>query len=92
MPKSSQIYCFRASYAKSRTFDPKAVPEWLTLSENWQGYRISTLPWVADVARILGQLHVEDTPEAWRTYLEDLGFQEVTFVAGEDFFEDTLYC
>ncbi|MEC4805178.1 MAG: hypothetical protein SAJ12_05650 [Jaaginema sp. PMC 1079.18] len=92
MAKTSQIYCFRANYQKSRTFNPHTLPEWLTLGENWQGYRISTLPWVADVAKVLGQLQVEDTPEGWRTYLESLGLQEVTIVACEDFFADTLYC
>ncbi|MFP4006479.1 MAG: hypothetical protein ACLFV6_00530 [Spirulinaceae cyanobacterium] len=91
MAQSSRIYCFRANYEKSRAFNPNAVPEWLALGKDWQGYRISTLPWVADVAKVLGQLQVEDTPEGWRQYLESLGLQEVTVVACEDFFEDSLY-
>jgi hypothetical protein len=92
MPKSSPIYCFHANYEKSKGFNRHAVPEWLTLAESWQGYRISTLPWIADVAKVLGLLQVDDTPESWRAYLESLGLREVTVVACEDFFEDTLYC
>ncbi len=92
MQKTGVIYCFRANYLLSQGLDSFQVPEWLSLDTNWQGYRISTLPWIADVARILGLLPYEDTPEDWIAYLESLGFREVQLVCCEDFFQDKLYC
>lgn len=88
---NSKIYCFRASYELSTNFDPGRMPDWLSLASNWHGYRISTVPWVADVARVLGALDIEDTPEAWMSHLETLGLQDVCHVGCEDFFQDTLF-
>jgi hypothetical protein len=90
MSNFSPIYCFRANYERSN-FNDHEVPDWLQVGANWQGYRIWTVPWIADVARILGNLPVENTPESWRVYLESLGLREVTPVDCEDFFEETLY-
>lgn len=92
MKTRGKIYCFRADYYKSKTFDQSQVPEWLTLDVNWQGYRISTVPWVADVARILGLITIEDTTEDWKQYLESLGLKEVIPIGCEEFFEDKLLC
>lgn len=93
MSKTSRIYCFIANYERSAEFDPQAVPEWLSLEANWQGYRISTVPWVAEVAKVLDILPLaEDTPEGWIAYLETLGLKEVTPIGCEDFFEARLYC
>ena len=89
--KSGSIYCFRANYELSTNFDPDRIPDWLSLGTNWQGYRISTVPWVADVARVLGALNIEDTPEAWVSHLESLGLKEVCQVGCEDLYEDTLF-
>ncbi|AFY77284.1 hypothetical protein Ple7327_1942 [Pleurocapsa sp. PCC 7327] len=86
------MHCFRASYELSLDFNHSEVPDWISLGENWQGYRISTVPWIADVARVLGILPIEDTPEGWIAYLESLGLKEIIPVACEDFFEDKLYC
>ena len=91
MASKSLIYCFRADYSLSTYFDKDRVPDWLSLEVNWQGYRISTVPWVADVAKVLGILEVEDTPESWLSYLENLGFKQVFQVHCEEFFEDKLY-
>ena len=92
MASKSPIYCFKAAYSLSTYCDKDQVPDWLSLEVNWQGYRISTVPWVADVAKVLGILEVEDTPEGWLSYLENLGFKKVTQVHCEEFFEDKLYC
>jgi hypothetical protein len=76
----------------SPDFNQRTVPDWISLDENWQGYRISTVPWIADVARVLGILPIEDTPEEWIGYLESLGLKEIIPVSCKDFFEDKLYC
>ncbi|MCT7950435.1 hypothetical protein NG798_11595 [Ancylothrix sp. C2] len=81
------IYCFRASYEKS-DFDRHSVPDWLTVEADWQGYKISTVPWVAEVAVVLGLLPVEESVESWRSYLESLGFREVMPVCCERMFKD----
>ncbi len=91
MQNSNQIFCFRASCHPSTPISPETMPDWLSVGTNWQGYRISTVPWVADVARIVGALQVEDTPESWIAHLESLGFREIVQVSCEDFFEDKLY-
>ncbi|MGC9525986.1 MAG: hypothetical protein ACP5D7_10665 [Limnospira sp.] len=91
MVKRGKIYCFRASYDRSQCIDGGAVPDWLSVNKNWRGYRISTRPWVADVARVLGTLPFEDTPLGWRHHLESLGFREVIQVSCEELFEDTLF-
>jgi hypothetical protein len=91
MTKNGIIYCFYADNHLSKWFNLTQFPEWLSVETDWRGYRISTVPWVADVARILGILTVEDTLEAWLTYLEELGFQQVIPVCCEVFYEDKLY-
>ena len=91
METSNCIYCFRANYQLSTKFDRSQLPDWLSVKENWQGYRITTVPWVAEVAKALDLLNVEDTPEAWITYLQSLGLEEVTHISCEDLYEDTLY-
>ena len=88
---NSQIYCFRASYELSTQFDESAVPEWLSVDVNWQGYRIYTIPWIADVARALGIIELENTPQGWISYLESLGLKDAIQVTCEDLFEDKLY-
>lgn len=91
MTKRNPIYCFRAEYHNSTNFNKQQVPDWLSLEVNWQGYRICTVPWVADVARVLGILEVEDTPEGWLLHLKSLGFKGVTPMCCEDFFEERFY-
>ncbi len=91
MTQKGKIYCFQADYQASTNFDETRIPDWLSLNVNWQGYCISTVPWVADVARILGILPIEDTPEEWINYLESLGLKGVTQKCCEAFFEDRLY-
>ncbi|WP_368665960.1 hypothetical protein [Aphanothece sacrum] len=56
MINTGNIYCFQADYKASTNFDEHSIPDWLSLEINWQGYCISTVPWVADVARVLGIL------------------------------------
>lgn len=85
------MYCFRANYELSTDFNQTNTPDWLSLSENWQGYRITTVPWVADVARALGILSIENNPEQWISHLESLGLKEVVPVCCEELFEDNLY-
>ena len=86
------MYCFRASYEGSTPFESSRLPAWLSLEMDWQGYKISTLPWVAEVARALGSLAVEeDTPDEWISYLENLGFKDVHQVVCEEWFEDRGY-
>ncbi len=84
---TGKIYCFRASYELSTKFNPSRVPDWLCLEADWQGYKIYTLPWVADVARVLGALEIEDHPDEWISHLESLGFTEVFPVICDDLFE-----
>ncbi|MGB3240599.1 MAG: hypothetical protein WBB29_20070 [Geitlerinemataceae cyanobacterium] len=91
MRNCGKIYCFLASWERSTDFDSRHVPDWLELGVNWQGYRISTVPWVADVARVMGLLPIEDTLEEWIFHLESLGLREVTPVCCQDFYEDRLY-
>lgn len=92
MSNLGKIYYFRASYEPSIQLDINNLHDWLFVAVNWQGYRISTLPWIANVACLLGNLHVEDHPTGWKSYLESLGFQDVIPISCEDFYEDTLYC
>lgn len=91
MRKCGKIYCFLASWEHSADFDNLCVPDWLELGVNWQGYRISTVPWVADVARVMGLLPMEDTLEGWISHLESLGLQDVKPMCCEDFYEARLY-
>ncbi|MEG3438909.1 hypothetical protein V0288_17410 [Pannus brasiliensis CCIBt3594] len=85
---SSRIYCFRADYVVSSAFNRQNLPAWLSLETDWRGYRIYTLPWVADVARVLGLLSIEDTIEDWIEYLQSLGLEAITPIDSEEFFED----
>ncbi len=92
MLNCGQMYCFRANYQLSDNFNPNAVPDWLHLESNWQGYRISTVPWIVDVARALGVFPIEDdTLDAWIKYLQSLGLKEITPVCCEEFFADKLF-
>ncbi len=91
MGNNNHIYCFRANYELSAEFNPQTIPDWLSVETNWQGYRISTIPWIADVARLLGHLQFEDTPEDWQRYLESLGLTNITRVSCDDLFEDKLF-
>ena len=76
----------------SQTFDRQQLPDWLSLEANWQGYKISTIPWIAEVAQVLGILDLEaDTPEGWISYLQSLGLRGITQMSSEDFFESRLY-
>lgn len=86
--KPPRIYCFQADYLGSQQFNPQEIPAWLSLEVNWQGYRIHTLPWVADVARVLGLLAIEDTSQGWQDYLESLGLAKIRLMDSEEFFED----
>lgn len=88
---NEKIYCFRANYQNSTNFDETAIPDWLRLDVDWQGYKISTVPEVAGVARILGILEIEDTPSDWISHLESLGFQGVTQTFCEEMFESKGY-
>lgn len=89
---SFQIYCFRADYQLSKTFNERTLPDWLSLEADWQGYKISTIPWVADVAKVLGNLEFEDAPSEWILHLESLGLRGVRQVVCEEFFKDRGYC
>ena len=92
MSKSSRIHCFRASYSISTPqFEGDKIPDWLSIETNWQGYKISTLPWVADVARALGILAIEDSTIDWIEYLESIGFKDLVPVCCDDLFEDRLF-
>lgn len=88
---NSKIYCFRANYQLSSYFNESTVPDWLHLDMDWQGYKILTVPEVAEVARILGLLEIEDTPSEWISYLESLGLKGVTHVVDEEIFESKGY-
>jgi len=88
--KPPRIYCFQADYLASQQFNPQEIPAWLSLEVNWQGYRIHTLPWVADVARVLGLLAIEDTPQGWQDYLESLGLAKIRLMDSEEFFGSSL--
>ncbi len=89
---TNQIYCFRANYKLSTKFDESLVPAWLSLEVDSQGYKISTIPEVASVARVLGNLEIEkDTVDEWIYYLESLGLKDVCQVACEEWFEDRGY-
>ena len=91
MSKKESMYCFRASWKLSTNFDPQNLPDWLSLDTDWQGYKISTLPWIASVARVVGALEIEDTPAEWISYLESLGLREIKQVSCEEMFEDKGY-
>ncbi|MGC9503088.1 hypothetical protein [Baaleninema sp.] len=84
------IFCFRAESVRSN-FDENQLPDWLEVRANWQGYRVATQPWVADVAREIGLLLADDTPDDWIRHLESLGLQEIRQISCQDYYEDTLY-
>jgi hypothetical protein len=88
----NKIYCFRANYELSTKFEECLAPAWLSLETDSQGYKISTIPEVASVARVLGNLEIEeDTADEWIYYLESLGLKGVCQVACEEWFEDRGY-
>ena len=91
MPKNTPIYCFRATCKSETKFDTNMIPEWICVETNWQGYKISTVPWIADVAQAIGILNIENTPYGWMLYLKKFGFQDVKQVSCEDMFEEKLY-
>lgn len=88
---NSKIYCFRADYKLSTNFDERTVPDWLCLEADCQGYKLLTVPEVADVARVLGALAIQDTADEWISHLESLGFKDVHQVTCEEWFEDRRY-
>ncbi len=91
MKKNTPIYCFRATWKSETKFDINAMPEWMCVETDWQGYKISTVPWVADVAQAIGILNIENTPYGWISYFKKLGFQDVKQVSCENMFEEKLY-
>ena len=91
MSRNSQIYCFRAAWKLSDKLDLNIIPDWLYVETDWQGYKISTVPWIADVALVMGILDIENTSSGWISYLESIGFLDVKQVDCEDMFEDKLY-
>lgn len=91
MAKNSQIYCFRATWELSNKLDLNTIPDWLCIEIDWQGYKISTVPWIADVAQVMGILNIQNNSSGWISYLESLGFQDVKQVPCENMFEDKLY-
>ncbi len=91
MQKNSQIYCFRATWKSSNQFNINLIPDWLCVETDWQGYKIATVPWIADVAIVMGILNIENTTSGWISYLESIGFLNVKQVDCEDMFEDKLY-
>jgi hypothetical protein len=74
--KPPQIYCFQADYLASQQFNPQEIPAWLSLEVNWQGYQIHTLPWVADVARVLGLLAIRRYPASMARLFRKLGISQ----------------
>jgi hypothetical protein len=86
-----KMYCFRAEWKDSQKFEQQSVPDWICLDADWQGYKIATIPEVADVAEILGILQINDSPDQWISHLESLGLKGVTQVCCEEMFEDKGY-
>ncbi|MDC0833387.1 hypothetical protein POG22_10270 [Geitlerinema sp. CS-897] len=90
MSHTDRIYCFRAESVRSH-FNETQLPDWLEVRANWQGYRVATQPWVADVAREIGLLAGDDTPDDWIRHLESLGLQKIHQISCEDYYEETLF-
>ncbi|NJK28023.1 MAG: hypothetical protein HC925_05210 [Coleofasciculaceae cyanobacterium SM2_3_26] len=91
MQTCRQILCFRANWRESADFDDSRVPDWLEVRSDWQGYTISTVPWVADVARIMGTLSADDTLEGWIEHLNSLGLRGIVPVDCEELWEDRRF-
>jgi len=91
MKKNTPIYCFRATCKLANNFDVNVIPEWISVESDWQGYKISTVPWIANVAQVIGLLNIEDSPDGWISYLKKIGFQDIRQVSCEDMFEEKLY-
>lgn len=91
MEKNTPIYCFRATCKLPTNFDSNTIPEWISVESDWQGYKISTVPWIASVAQVIGLLNIENSPYGWVSYLQKIGFQDVKQVSCEDMFEEKLY-
>lgn len=74
--------CFRAN----GNVNLKAIPDWLAVEYNFAAnepyfYWIWVVPWIAEVAILLGTLELDGTVVGWITYLESLGFADIMQVS-----------
>lgn len=74
--------CFRAN----GNVNLQAIPEWLAVEDNFAAnepyfYYIWVVPWIAEVAIILGTLELDGSVEGWITYLKSLAFEDIVQVS-----------
>ena len=78
--------CFRANGT-----DLKIIPEWLSVEYSFDAqeshfYSVWVVPWIAEVALVLGTLELDGTVGGWIAHLESLGFEDVVQVSCFEFF------
>ena len=77
--------CFRANGT-----DLKAIPEWLSVEYSFDAqlrfYSVWVVPWISEVALVLGTLELDGSVAGWIAHLESVGFEDVVQVSCFEFF------
>jgi hypothetical protein len=71
--------------------DLKAIPEWLSVEYSFDAqeprfYNVWIVPWIAEVALVLGTLELDESVAGWIAHLESVGFEDVVQVSCFEFF------
>lgn len=79
--------CFRANGKP----DLDTIPEWLSVKYSFDAleprfYSVWVVPWIAEVALVLGTVELDGSVAEWITHLESLGFEDVVQVSCFEFF------
>lgn len=85
--EANMTSCFRAN----GKVNLKTIPQWLSVETTFDAneprfYSIWVVPWVAEVAIVLGTLEVDGTIECWITHLETLAFEDIVPVSCQTLF------
>lgn len=78
--------CFRANGTNL-----KSIPEWLSFEYSFDAqeprfYSVWVVPWIAEVALVLGTIELDGSVAGWIAHLESLGFEDVVQVSCFEFF------
>lgn len=85
--EANMTSCFRAN----GKVNLNTVPQWLSVETTFDAneprfYSIWVVPWITEVAIVLGTLEVYGTAEGWIAHLESLAFEDVMPVSCHTFF------
>lgn len=74
--------CFRAN----GNVNLQALPDWLAVEYKFAAnepyfYYIWVVPWIAEVAILLGTLELDGSGESWIAYLKSFAFEDVVQVS-----------